>query len=404
MVTQELLQYVADLKQQGKSDDAIREILVSTGWPVEDINHVCAQINSQSSSQQPSLSNDQNDVSAEEKPKIIKAAATLVFSIGTLYTMGAISILGVILVMNMAMSNSYLAVSVLQYFPTTGVVPIVFSLVSLFFFYVAIKIGSGSKFSFLLALSSLVVVPVLVAFFSQALLSPFLGVLAGNTENSPVPTAVLELRHDLILILAIVCVILLLLSFKKFTFTNESISKKAKIFLGLVFGILVVPVISIVLLNFSNARETDYGFTKAKATVGHHIYKPAIIPSGFAYASTFVLEKELAGKQSAVQVVFDIPFDMLLKGEQSNPIVLSQVHVGAGFDLYSFATTYMEDADIQEMYLMNAADNEGYLLQRSIGDSTLSSILYLTQDNILISVISPKATSEELVALINSFE
>ena len=231
-----------------------------------------------------------------------------------------------------------LVFSFLKYFPTFGIIPIIFSFIALFFFYLSFKICDCSKPSLKLGISSLLIVPAAAAFSSQILISPLTKLAADYSGSEKIfPSQPLSQRglrfDDPIFILAIISVVLLAVSFKKFHFKTSSISKKAKIFLALITTIFVVPIVSIISLEYVKAQNTDYGYSKAVETVGHHIYRPSSVPSGLTYATKFVLGKELAGKQTAIQVAYDIPFDMLIKGEQTEPIVVKQVEVEIGFDV-----------------------------------------------------------------------
>jgi len=64
----------------------------------------------------------------------------------------------------------------------------------------------------------------------------------------------------------------------------------------------------------------------------------------------------------------------------------------------------MKDATPQKATLLTAVNQTGYLLQKPLGSSTLSAVVYLTNDNVLVTLMSPKASSDELVQLAGSLQ
>jgi hypothetical protein len=428
MVTQELIAYIKSQKMQGKADEIIRNDLVANKWAESDINQAFLQINSLSApasvglnqtssfeSSQPQIKTfvqqaDTSITSTEERPKMIKTVSTLVFLIAALYILSTVSMLGIMVIMDRAMGSGDLVFSFLKYFPSWGFIPIMFSLVTLIFFYVAFKVRNGSKFSLWLGIISLLVIPLSAVFMSQILMSPFINFVsnASGTTNEMIPKIPVNPSTfrfgDPIFILAFISLVLLLVSFKKFQFSNDPLSNKSKIFLIVLAVILILPTVSLVTLGYIKANETDFGYTNAKSQVNYHIYKPTPIQTGLTNATKFVVGKELAGKQNAVRVAYDIPFDTLVKTGQSRPIVITQVGVETGFNLDVFTTTFIKDATSQKITLPLAANQTGYLLQKPLGNSTLSAVVYLTNDNVLLTLMSPKAGSDELIQLASSLK
>ena len=156
--------------------------------------------------------------------------------------------------------------------------------------------------------------------------------------------------------------------------------------------------------EYIKANDADYGYINAKSQVTYHIYKPTFVSNELVNATKFVVGKELAGKQNAVRVAYDVPFDVMVKTGQSKPIVLTQVGIETSFNLDSFVATFMKDATPQKATLLTAVNQTGYLLQKPLGSSTLSAVVYLTNDNVLVTLMSPKASSDELVQLAGSLE
>lgn len=395
MITQELLNYIRLQKQQGVSDETIRSGLLNSNWSEQDINQVLTQqVNSAFTAE-------------EEKPKMIKTISTLFSLIAILYIASTMTMAGIVAIMDRAAGGAGVVFSFLKYFPTFGFIPILFSLVTLVFFFAALKIRNGSKFSFWLGVTTLLVVPLPAAFLSQTLMSPFVNWATNFKENIPpflLNVNLLFRAPEFILVF--IALVLLVISFRKFHFINEPLSKKAKIFLTFLFFIFVLPAFLVVSLGYIRASDTDYGFTKAKSEVSYRVYKSTLAPEGLVTATKFITNKELGGRQDAIQVVYDVPFTELLKEEKSKMIVLKQVGVEPGFDLQSYVSSTIKDSSsLQPVSLPMAKNQSAFLIERKIGDaSVISFLIYITQDDVLIDIAGPYATKERLVQFAESLQ
>lgn len=430
MITQELLNYIRLQKQQGVSDETIRGNLLNSNWSEQDISQALLQTDapqptvsqtptptpsSYTPSSQPQVFTQQvasTFTVEEEKPKIVKTISTLFFLIAILYIMSTVSMAGIIVIMDRAMGSGDLIFSFLKYFPTFGFIPILFSLVTSVFFFTALKIRNGSRFSFWLGVITLLSLPFPAAFLSQTLMSPFVNLTTnfkgGTGENIPtIPFNPANLRFgDPIFILSFIALVLLIISFNKFHFVNEPLSKKAKIFLTLLIFVLVLPTLLVVSLGYIRANDTDYGFTKAKSEVSYHIYKPTLTAEELVNATKFITNKELGGRQDAIQVAYDVPFTELFKEGKPNPIILKQVGVEPGFDLQSYTSSVIKDSSsLQPISLPIAKNQSAFLIERKVGDAYVNSILtYITQDNVLIFVTSPYAIKDRLLQFVESLQ
>jgi hypothetical protein len=381
MVTQELIAYIKSQKLQGKTDEIIRNDLLANKWVESDISQAFLQINtpnpssivgsgasqtstfaSAQSQPQTYVSQEKTSISpTEERPKMIKTISTLIFLIAILYIFSTVSMLGIMLIVDRALSAEDLVFSFLKYFPSWGFIPIMFSFVTLIFFYVALKVRNGSKFSLWLGVGSLLVIPLSAAFISQMLMSPFMDLVSNmsGTTNEAIPKIPVNPSTfrfgDPIFILTIISLVLLMVSFKKFQFSNDPLSGKSKVFLVVLAVVLVLPTVSLVALGYVKANDTDFGYTNVKSQVNYHIYKPTPIPLGLVNATKFVVGKELAGKQNAVRVVYDVPFDTMVRTGLSKLVVVTQVGVESGFNLDTFVTTFIKDATSQKITLPTAA-------------------------------------------------
>lgn len=310
--------------------------------------------------------------------------------------------LGVMVVMERVFSvENTVVFSFLQYFPTWGLVPILFSLLTVVFLYVAFKIRNGSRFSLWLGIGALVTVfP--VAFIIHMLIAPFVSFTSSLSETAgdTLPMNFNMFRFgDLIFILAFISLVLLFMSFKKFRFSNDLLSRRAKVFLTILTVIFVLPTVAFISFGYIKASDTDFGYTDAQSQVTYHVYKLSPLPPDLVNATKFLTDKELAGRQDAVRVAYDVPFDVGLTTGQSKLIILTQVGVGPGFDVGSFAATFIEDATVQQTPLTVGANQTGYLLQRTSESLAITAVVYVTSDNVLITLMSPGAGSDELMRL-----
>ena len=404
-----LIKYIKECKSKNISDEEIIRNLTLHNWPIEKIKQAFLQINpipvSTTISDQ-SVSLTKNDVSpTEKKPKIINIISIFIFLIASLYIFKLLGFLGIIVIMGKSLSGNGLVVfSVIKYFPSFGILLILFSFVTFFTFYFTFKIRNGSKKSFFLGLLFLLIVPTLSSFIAVILIAPIAKLGAAlNTTQASSPLKPVNFL-DPIFILNIVSVILLVISYKKFHFNNVSLSKKAKVFLIIIFTVIFVPSGLIIFSDYAKSFDTDYGYTNAKASVNYHIYRPKSLPDNLSYATKFSLGNEFAGRQNGVRVGFDIPFDKIIKGEKTKPIVMNQVIVESGFDIDRFSSTFIKDVNPQKIKILKSVNQNGYLFQKKFGTANSYFIVFMTNDNILISLGSINASPEELAQLAESLQ
>jgi len=415
-----LTKYIKECNIKNISNEEIIKNLTTKGWPVEKINQILLQINTTQIPQNPTpvepvptitMASDQttsspnNDSPSEKKPNIINVISIIVFLIASLYLFKIFSFIGIITIMGKSLSGGGLtAISAVKYFPAFGMLLILFSFITIASFYIAFKIRNGSKKSYIQSLLFLLIVPTLSSIIVVASMVSVLKFTSGNNATtSPTGSPVLNFG-DPIFILNMISVILLVFSYKKFHFDNDYLSKKVRIFLILLASIIIIPTGLVIYSDYSKSFDTDYGFTLAKEQTIYHIYKPILLPGNLSYATKFSVGNKLAGKQNAVKVAFDIPFDKIIKGEKTRPIVITQVGVDADFNFENFALTYTKGAVSQKIQLPKAINQNGYILQKKFGNTTLSYLVFVTSDNVLISIASNKATPEELTNLSNTLQ
>lgn len=354
--------------------------------------------------------------SEEKKPTILKVISILFFALGSLYIPTTVGLLCVAIMGDLLVEYANGAESFTRQYPLYGVILLLFPLVTILFFYTAFKVKTGSKFAFILSIISFLSIFILPNLTEISIWSFARGVLfpTDSIASETVPLFVInfanlsrgELRGVSVL-LGLVILLLLIISLKKFHFINQSLSKKAKIFLAIIALLFVLPTVSFVSFKFIEAATSDYAYAKAQSEVAYHIYKPSILPAGLARASKFTPGQELAGKQDAIRVVYDPPLGKMPKGGKI--VGLQQVGIEPGFDLYSFISNASKVRDIstlQSIDLPFAANRTGYLRQAKLGESESysNSLAYITTDNVLIYISSLNTSAEELMQFASSLK
>lgn len=403
-----LIKYIKECKNKNITDEEIIKNLTSKGWPIEKIYQAFLRINSAQIPQNPIpqlipttplTSINKINPSAEKKSKIIDIISIIIFLIAFLYVRKIFDLLEIIIIMEQS-GVSVVVNYILKYFPAFGILPVLFSCVTLAVFYLAFKIRDGSKKSFWLDLPFLLIVPPLSSLITLILMMPVMKLGAALNSTVYYPLKSINFNFiDPIFFLDAVSIILLITSYKKFNFENNSLSKKAKVFLIMVSVVIFVPVTVLISSNCAASFSTDYGYAYAKTRLNYHIYRPSPLPDNLVYTTIFILGMNLAGKQNGVRVAFDTSLDKILKGDKAKPIVITQVAVDPGFDLYKFTETYTKDTVPQKVKISNAVDKQGYLYQNKFVRSSENFIVFLTKDNIFISLSSSKVTPEELIRL-----
>lgn len=231
---------------------------------------------------------------------------------------------------------------------------------------------------------------------------------AGSQVNADLPHLTVNIAsvffRNQLFIFSSVILIWLFANFKKFTFANEPLSKKAGIFLVVLSVLILMPVGLFVTSGYIRAADTNFGYTQAQSQTSYHIYKPSFLPPGLVYTTKFTIDGELLGLSNATKVVFDNSLRDMLTSGTSKTIVVTQVGVTSDFNIQEFALNYMKDATSQEVPMQNATTTRAYVLQKPLGDGYLTALVFLTDDNVLITLISPKATHSELISLAESFQ
>lgn len=348
-----------------------------------------------------------------EKPRIARVVSGVLFLIAIFYVLKAVFGAGVIVIIDSKMGSGELVFSFLRYFPTFGPIPILYALASLLFFYVALKIQNASKFSFWTAVISIIAVPLPLAFVIRVLLMPLTQLASSVSWEQFEGIASIPMNFqtfsfgDPIFLSSILAILLLIFSYKKFQFINERLTNRAKIFFVLVSIIIVIPIFSIVSMGYIKAQDRDYGYKDAQASVSYHIYKSSLPEKKLTNATIFTTNNDLAGKQNAIKVAYDLPFDQAVRNREDKILSLKQVSVESSFDLKNFIYTEISDpTSVDEISYPSAKNQKAFLVYKSFGKDKLHVYYfsYVTKDDVLIFIASPKVTRNEIIEFADSLK
>lgn len=195
-------------------------------------------------------------------------------------------------------------------------------------------------------------------------------------------------------------IVLLVFSYKKFTYEDKPLGILPKI-------ILTIPVVLTILFSvlvFISAYNPDYQYTKAQASVSYHVYSPIDKIDGRTISTIYITNKKLADKNNAIQLGYNIPLEEQLKGKPTSIILISQVGVEPTFDFDKFSRESTKDPNsMKPITLKMPRANKAYLMENK---KTLiaTTVTILTSDRVLIIVASPKASGEELIRLAESLK
>ena len=166
--------------------------------------------------------------------------------------------------------------------------------------------------------------------------------------------------------------------------------------------VLLIPAILFSLVAFIFAYNPDYGYVKAQESVFYHVYQPINKLDGRTITTKYITGKKLAGKDNAVQVFYDTPLEETINGKIMSIISINQVGVEAEFDFDKFSKELIKNPDsIKILNLQMATPNRAYLINKN-KSIMATSLTIITADKVLITLISPKASSEELIHLAES--
>ncbi|MFC1649587.1 hypothetical protein ACFL2C_02620 [Patescibacteria group bacterium] len=334
---------------------------------------------------------------AQKTPNIIKVISAILIVISIFYVFNLAKALSFLLISSSTLYENGLTMSISSILPNMNFIVLFTAVVSIANLYAGFKVRSRSLASYWIALVVCFVTLLFAAvnvFWATTILE---SALVGGESESPLnPLAILL---DIKTILSFIVLVLVVFTRKIFTHPPTPFSKAAKIFF-VIYSIAAIFMSGYFFVNYTKPKDNvDQFYSEISQKVDYHIYKPDYLPDGLVQAIHFK-QDELGGIAGAVRVVYDVPEKELLETGNTNMIVMTQVGVNTDFDLEEFANTYVEDVEsVDPIKIPLAKTNKAYHLSKEFGNSRLNFLVFVTSDNVLISIGSPTAKLETLMSL-----
>ena len=429
MLNKQLIEYIKSERAKGDDDEVIKLNLIENNWEEADIDEALEKVNSidpdtpfdieikdrekvfvvDNSRSHPATEVKENvDMPIGDKPKVMPnviSALLVVISFLFIYKAGMmITIMGIV---DRASYSTGTIYYFLKEFPLYGWVIMTFSLSASVFLYASFKIHLGTKSAFWLGVISLLLFPVSLSYINYKLMLSVANyfsseaiILSQNAPKIPAGTSTLivGVLGEPAFFISFVTLVILLISFKKFHYPEVSLSGKSRSLLLIFILLFTLPTAFVVFSGYSKAKNDDFGYKKAGAVVGYHIYRPDPIPFGMVYSTNFITGKELAGVKNAVQVTYDFAFEEALKIKNSRPIVLKQMGIKPDFSMDKFISAEGLGSEIKKIEVPIALNKEAYLLKKVSGTGkSAKNLVFITTDNVLISLLTVDSGEQDLV-------
>lgn len=182
-------------------------------------------------------------------------------------------------------------------------------------------------------------------------------------------------------------------------------SKSKKVLVAIVI-ILFLSVLIILGYSYLKPTETDPDFLKIQSLTPFHLNKPSALPSGLVQTVKFTINTnknlDLAGKDDFVYSAYNLP---LIEGGKTNAIQVRQVDVSNDFDLEDFASKILKEPySIETINISKAINQQAFLVSQSSGALEVKNLLFITKDNVLVQVLTPQASKEDLIVIAESLK
>lgn len=344
---------------------------------------------------------ESNAVSIERSWQVkLLSAVFLVLSGLTFYNFIASLAVFIILSSSFASIPGALDYETLLIFPLYPLLPLVFLLTAVFYLVSGLKLRDSSKRSWNLAVAGLIAglittFLVIVSVFNQALLS---GELLQD-----LPLQFLKSRWLMPLIL----IILFLTPRSKFNGETEPLKSRAKLGIGLIFGLVLLLITGYFANGYRMAYLTDYGYGEVAETASFHIYRPAVIPGGRQQTLKYhwnETETLIAGKKEHVLSAYQFSWRDIAITKKVHVIQMRQLGVKPGYDFEGFVNESTNDKEvvISDLEIDNPVIAKAMVLTRKLSSTNLVILNLLTKDNVLVILYNLNGDITELKQMAES--
>lgn len=286
--------------------------------------------------------------------------------------------------------------SFIHNFPTILAIPTLFVFVGLYFLFITFNIRSFTLEIWRKALQGLTTVLITFYIIANLLLWPLSSYMleAVGNFNYIFP------NDELILV---VVLLVLLFKYKKFTRpSNEAIkTSQNKIYTFLNITVIFLLLSSIAWFGF-RLIPGDIGYKDVSEKVDFKIYKVNKMPNNMVYATGYSIATDDLGYQD-VKVAIDTKLNKYNTIDKNSPIVILQRRADANINLEkSFGSNYSEP--FASVDLREAKNKIGILGKAPMGKVYLYNLKFITQDGVLISIISPDVNSDRVLEVANNLK
>lgn len=338
----------------------------------------------------------------EERSAVIRMVSGLFYFISVQAFLVSLGSVGLLVYINyLTGGTGFPDFYYLKFFPSVGIVPILFVIATLIFIFDAIKVSDGSHASWWGGVTSLLIIPPLLAFSLPMLLRSVLNLftLPYILEKSALPIPVFDpsavgplfyvfLFYDVILII-------MLLFFNEYHYESIPLHETQESRLG--YGALFygLPIFLFILYAYGRSYGANIITWNTQRTVPYKLISAKTFIPGFrAYLTNISTGRELAETLNATQFTYTIyqPSDSSV----DRPIHanVKQTKVKSNFSLSQFVKLLSPDPlAVQTEFYEQAQNHQAYMVTTKMERYAL----YLTMDNVLVLLSSSDATTTQLL-------
>lgn len=416
MLPEKLLMFIKNKKADGYPDEMIKSQFLKMGWPQKVIDDCYLALSNQSASDQSIAAISTYPVSTEkvntnvantvtidessgktvmDKPnRWMNSLMIMIMLISGRFGNIASGMFGMIYIMQSSMNKIGGEMSFLSEYPGTLGIAFVALVVSLYFFYIALKSRSFSQESWKWSVGSLIIVPFVFYPLVNLMILPIVR-LSNSIEN----TGARFIFPGWDLAFYIVTLYILWKTKNLHTQLNTSMSKNLKIWLIVSITLTIVIATSFTYILLGNNGPKDLGYSVVSSQAEFTVHKISKLPSGYIYASDYSWFDEQTGEKS-VRIALGSRISEIAKN--ISPIVIFQSKLTEGYDLKSDFATF--NPEIETLALPQARNQEAYLGVKPLGNKTLYNLEFATVDGVKIKIVSPTEDPSTLIEIAQNID
>lgn len=295
-------------------------------------------------------------------------------------------------------------------FPIIGLIPITLFTISFLSLIGAFRIRTLSRNDYYFGFGFLLLI-IIVPFDIRMIMSGFiasLGISYGVSANGSITDVISNVSS----IISILGLCILLYSNRNFYLLSKLLEKKKQILLVAIGIIFLLPIYLYTGYLYLELKLTDFGFSKAQASVSYKLYKGVTSPNNTKEIRMYLKNEEQSlGIDNNISSFYIDKYTTV--GEDNNsisssPLKLSsfvsfvQAGVNSNFDLKKEIEKYyhLSENDIAEVKLNKGKDGLGY--ETKDKNLNLIRIFFITSDNTLIILSGYQYKLNDLVNFANS--